>query len=70
MEKQSTTTVINIVLAFTLLCIIIGNQWYLCPDMVTRIIFTFHIPILFITGGIMLKAGDVKELAVKTFSRL
>ena len=70
MEKQSTKTVINIVLAFTLLCIIIGNQWYLCPDMVTRIIFTFHIPILFITGGIMLKAGDVKELAVKTFSRL
>ena len=54
----------------TILCIIVGSQWYLCPDIITRIIFTFHIPVLFIISGYFLEIKSTRQTLLYTFRTL
>ena len=69
MDKLDSKPLFNIVSGITILCIIVGSQWYLCPDIITRIIFTFHIPVLFIISGYFLELFIIKtcELDILMF---
>ncbi|MBS4786301.1 MAG: hypothetical protein KH009_09355 [Clostridiales bacterium] len=67
MDKLDSKPLFNIVSGITILCIIVGSQWYLCPDIITRIIFTFHIPVLFIISGYFLEIKSTRQTSrVKT----
>lgn len=70
MDKLDSKPLFNIVSGITILCIIVGSQWYLCPDIITRIIFTFHIPVLFIISGYFLEIKNIQQTLLYTFRTL
>jgi len=70
MDKLDSKPLFNIVSGITILCIIVGSQWYLCPDIITRIIFTFHIPVLFIISGYFLEIKSTRQTLLYTFRTL
>lgn len=70
MDKLDSKPLFNIVSGITILCIIVGSQWYLCPDIITRIIFTFHIPVLFIISGYFLEIKSIRQTLLYTFRTL
>ena len=70
MDKLDSKPLFNIVSVITILCIIVGSQWYLCPDIITRIIFTFHIPVLFIISGYFLEIKSTRQTLLYTFRTL
>lgn len=70
MDKLDSKPLFNIVSVITILCIIVGSQWYLCPDIITRIIFTFHIPVLFIISGYFLEIKNIQQTLLYTFRTL